>query len=227
MDASAYLKRHGWRGDGHSLDQRGRGIRKPLLVSRKVDVLGVGLNKHASASDQWWMRAFDQGLKSFGTGETSTLADVRKHGLLNGGLYARFVKGDGVPGTFGADEHETTSSGETSSERMVDAGNIRAERRGKQETKGATAISKRFEEVKERERSLRQKRHKPVRSESSEEEADSTEQTAQTRIRKFPPQKRAKYEVRAREKGMSIQDYVQRREEKYASRKKSRNEHPP
>ena len=40
MDASSYLKRHGWRGDGHSLDHTGRGIRKPLLVSKKVDVLG-------------------------------------------------------------------------------------------------------------------------------------------------------------------------------------------
>lgn len=100
MDAATYLKRHGWRGDGHSLDHTGRGIRKPLLVSKKVDVLGVGLNKHAAVSDQWWMRAFDQGLKDLGTGKKTALADVREKGMNFGGLYGRFVKGEGVPGTF-------------------------------------------------------------------------------------------------------------------------------
>lgn len=68
MDSSAYLKSHGWRGAGHSLDQTGRGLKKPLLVSHKVDVLGVGKQKHL-ASDQWWMRAFDESLKQIGTGQ--------------------------------------------------------------------------------------------------------------------------------------------------------------
>nr|POE62261.1 protein tma23 [Quercus suber] len=101
MDAQAYLRKHGWRGDGYSLDQSGRGIKKPLLVSKKVDVLGVGLNKHAAVSDQWWLRAFDNGLKNFGTGQESMLAAVQKHGVNRGGLYGRFVKGEGVAGTFG------------------------------------------------------------------------------------------------------------------------------
>lgn len=100
MDAQAYLQKHGWRGHGHSLDQSGRGIKKPLLVSRKVDVLGVGLNKHAAVSDQWWLRAFDNGLKNFGTGQESMLATVQKHGVNRGGLYGRFVKGEGVASTF-------------------------------------------------------------------------------------------------------------------------------
>ncbi|KAF2169110.1 hypothetical protein M409DRAFT_20338 [Zasmidium cellare ATCC 36951] len=100
MDAAGYLKRQGWRGDGHSLDHTGRGIRKPLLVSKKVDVLGIGLNKHAAVSDQWWMRAFDQGLKDLGTGKRSALADVREKGMAYGGLYGRFVQGEGVAGTF-------------------------------------------------------------------------------------------------------------------------------
>nr|POF17122.1 protein tma23 [Quercus suber] len=100
MDAQAYLRKHGWRGDGHSLDQSGRGIKKPLLVSKKVDVLGLGLNKHAAVSDQWWLRAFDNGLKNFGTGQESMLAAVQKHGVNRGGLYGRFVQGEGVAGTF-------------------------------------------------------------------------------------------------------------------------------
>lgn len=101
MDASAYLQKQGWRGHGHSLDHTDRGIKKPLLVSKKVDVLGVGLNKHKAVSDQWWLRAFDQGLKTFGTGQESALSAVQKHGVNRGGLYARFIKGEGVPGSIG------------------------------------------------------------------------------------------------------------------------------
>lgn len=101
MDASAYLKRQGWRGHGHSLDHSDRGIKKPLLVSKKVDALGVGLNKHSTVSDQWWLRAFDQGLRNLGTGEESVLATVQKHGINRGGLYGRFVKGDRIAGSIG------------------------------------------------------------------------------------------------------------------------------
>jgi hypothetical protein len=108
MDSAAYLQRQGWRGDGHSLDLTGKGIKKPLLVSKKVDSLGVGLNKHAAVSDQWWLKAFDQGLKDLGTGKQSVLASVQKHGHNLGGLYGRFVKGEGVPGTFA---ESLTSSG--------------------------------------------------------------------------------------------------------------------
>ena len=69
MDAAAILKGHGWRGSGHSLDNHGRGIVKPLLISNKQDVLGVGKKKPAyNVSDQWWMRAFDESLKELGSG---------------------------------------------------------------------------------------------------------------------------------------------------------------
>ena len=101
MDANDYLRKQGWLGDGHPLDHTGKGIKKPLLVSKKVDVLGVGLNKHAAVSDQWWLRAYDQGLKDFGTGKENLLGQVQKHGVARGGLYGRFVRGDAVPGTIG------------------------------------------------------------------------------------------------------------------------------
>ena len=70
MDAAAILKGHGWRGSGHSLDNHGRGIVKPLLISNKQDVLGVGKRKPAhNVNDQWWMRAFDESLKELGSGK--------------------------------------------------------------------------------------------------------------------------------------------------------------
>ncbi|KAK3672785.1 hypothetical protein LTR78_007371 [Recurvomyces mirabilis] len=116
MDARAYLQSQGWQGDGHSLDHTGRGIKKPLLVSKKVDVLGVGVNKHQAVSDQWWLRAYDQGLTDFGTGKQSLLGQVQKHGIAMGGLYGRFVKGEGVAGTFGESLSSTPAGTITPSE---------------------------------------------------------------------------------------------------------------
>ena len=109
MDASAYLQKHGWRGEGYSLDLSDHGIKKPLLISKKVDVLGVGLNKHAAVSDQWWLRAFDEGLKNFGTKQESTLACVQKHGVNRGGLYARFTQSQSIPSTFELSKSESVS----------------------------------------------------------------------------------------------------------------------
>lgn len=113
MDASGYLRKHGWRGQGHSLDHTDRGIKKPLLISKKIDVLGVGLNKHAAVSDQWWLRAFDAGLKSFGTGAETSLSQVHKYGHRRSGLYDRFVRGAPIPGSIGesARSTQTTSQG--------------------------------------------------------------------------------------------------------------------
>jgi hypothetical protein len=70
MDAESYLKRHGWRGTGHSLDHTDRGIKKPLLIAHKQDQMGLGTKKAAhKTDDQWWMRAFDESLKNIGTGK--------------------------------------------------------------------------------------------------------------------------------------------------------------
>lgn len=70
MNAEAYLRKQGWQGAGHSLDGEGRGIAKPLLIAHKQDQLGLGKKKAAyTTDDQWWMRAFDESLKSIGTGQ--------------------------------------------------------------------------------------------------------------------------------------------------------------
>ncbi|KAK5702703.1 hypothetical protein LTR97_003649 [Elasticomyces elasticus] len=119
MDASVYLRKQGWLGEGHSLDQTGKGIKRPLLVSKKIDVLGVGLNKHAAVSDQWWLRAYDQGLKDFGTGKQNLLGQVQKHGHSRGGLYGRFVKGEEVPGTIEPSLESTPTGSTTLVEKKV------------------------------------------------------------------------------------------------------------
>ena len=75
MDPSAYLKQRGWRGLGYSLDRHDRGLAKPLLTSRKDDNLGIGLKKQAAGavSDEWWLRALDEGLKDMGSGKVRLL----------------------------------------------------------------------------------------------------------------------------------------------------------
>ena len=120
MDTSAYLSNQGWLGDGHSLHPSGRGIKKPLLVSHKKNVLGIGLKKHDVHADQWWARAFDSRLKDLkldkneATGDISSVAvdtwgalDVLKAGgakwAATGDLYAGFVKGASLVGTIRSD----------------------------------------------------------------------------------------------------------------------------
>ncbi|KAF1812301.1 hypothetical protein P152DRAFT_514451 [Eremomyces bilateralis CBS 781.70] len=103
MDAEAYLKSHGWQGAGHSLDRTGRGIKKPLLISQKDNVLGLGKPKSLT-SDQWWLRAFNDSLNDIGTGKQSALSQIREGGVRRGGLYGFFVKGESLHGTI----HETS-----------------------------------------------------------------------------------------------------------------------
>lgn len=119
MDSSAYLIKHGWLGTGHSLHPKGHGIRKPLLVSEKLDLLGVGKKKHDIHADQWWARMFDSTLKELQIGTCGTSANPeglatasRKHrddpphrqrnssGI--GSLYGNFVKGESLVGTIEA-----------------------------------------------------------------------------------------------------------------------------
>ncbi|KAF2177691.1 hypothetical protein K469DRAFT_643934, partial [Zopfia rhizophila CBS 207.26] len=115
MDATVYLQKQGWRGEGHSLDHCGRGIKKPLLIAHKRDQLGLGKKKAAhNVSDQWWMRAFDESLKTFGTGQESALSQVRKSGINRGGLYGFFVKGEGLVGTISNTEESSAAEASNS-----------------------------------------------------------------------------------------------------------------
>ena len=114
MDSSAYLVRHGWLGEGHALHPTGRGIKKPLLVSKKNNVLGLGKRNVDVHADQWWARAFDTGLRSLdvnSSGKSVEHNTCREKNLgsldlarLSGGrwagLYSSFVKGKGLEGTI-------------------------------------------------------------------------------------------------------------------------------
>ncbi|KAK7745555.1 hypothetical protein SLS53_003055 [Cytospora paraplurivora] len=124
MDASALLKSQGWRGSGHSLhtSDDSIGLAKPILVSRKNNTLGIGRKNHVT-SDQWWLNAFDEQLKSLDTSSKTsvvqTKANTKLGGLLTVGagkysganaLYACFVSGGLLQGTVKQKDGESTDT---------------------------------------------------------------------------------------------------------------------
>ncbi|KAI4286841.1 MAG: hypothetical protein L6R35_003901 [Caloplaca aegaea] len=113
MNTTAYLVRHGWRGDGHALHPSGNGIKKALTVSKKTNRFGVGKKAHDVHADQWWSRAFDATLRSInGQSAVEQTAEIKPaspqlsiHAAKwsgNSGLYSNFTRGDGLEGTIGA-----------------------------------------------------------------------------------------------------------------------------
>jgi nucleolar protein TMA23 len=242
MDASQYLKNHGWQGSGHSLDGNGRGLKKPLLVSKKVDVLGVGLNKHAAVSDQWWLRAYDQGLQTLGTGKESALAQAQKHGVNRGGLYGRFVKGEGVPGTLGqylvptstSDEGKVAvevkkvpANGMLPTPQDSDAQEEKAERKRKRSDKSEEKKSKRKTESDKEKKptstnsddKVAKKAKKDAKKAAKGTKSRTTTADASGAEEELDLEKRTLYAKRAAEKGVSLEIYIKRRQEKYAAKK--------
>jgi len=114
MDAHAHLTGLGWRGEGHSLDKQNRGLKRPILISHKTDLHGLGSKKQKEKqADQWWLNAFDNALKDLGQGKESSLSKIKESGAGRGGLYGFFVRGQQLDSTF--DSNSTgTSTPETS-----------------------------------------------------------------------------------------------------------------
>ena len=242
MDASQYLKNHGWQGSGHSLDGNGRGLKKPLLVSKKVDVLGVGLNKHAAVSDQWWLRAYDQGLQTLGTGKESALAQAQKHGVNRGGLYGRFVKGEGMPGSLGetilpsstpdevkaaVEVKKASDNGMLPTPQDSDAQEEKAERKRKRSDKSEEKKSKRKTESSKEKKATStasddkaaKKAKKEAKKTAKGLKSGTTTANASGAEEELDLEKQALYAKRAAEKGVSLETYIKRRQEKYAAKK--------
>ncbi|KAL8831076.1 MAG: hypothetical protein Q9170_005456 [Blastenia crenularia] len=118
MNTTAYLTRQGWRGDGHALHPNGYGIKKPLMVSKRTERLGVGKKAHDTHADQWWARAFDETLRSLNCEQSigkknasgavplqTSMSAAKWNG--NCGLYDNFVRGEGLDGTITPTKKET------------------------------------------------------------------------------------------------------------------------
>jgi hypothetical protein len=111
MDARKHLRGLGWQGEGHSLGKNGGGLKKPLLITHKTGLHGLGAkSQREKQADQWWLNAFDNALKDMGTGKESSLSKIKDNGAGRGGLYGYFVRGGGLEGTFDSGESTGAST---------------------------------------------------------------------------------------------------------------------
>lgn len=244
MDTDAYLRKHGWRGTGHSLDSNNAGLKKPLLISKKIDVLGIGINKHDVVADQWWMKAFDSSLKDFGTGKKSILSNVKDHGIKRGGLYGRFVQGEGMPGSIGieicpsdksnlvvAPAVEAVEIEQRSSKKKRKAGE-----KGDKDEKKEKKSKKQKTDDKDARRAAKKAKKEEAKAETDGETstADSTTAESDTKaarkskkqkkektVDSLDAEKRKEYEERAKAKGQTLEEYFSRRQEKNKAAKSS------
>lgn len=189
MNTAAYLTKHGWLGTGHSLHPNGNGIKKPIRVVEKLDVLGVGKKKHDIHADQWWARMFDSTLKDLQVGENqSSTTSERKHiDVLShrpptivptSSLYGNFVKGEGLVGTV---EVQTVKQAQTNANielqckeetvRESKSRRIRKIEEVEAEKSSRSHSSPSYEEQKEARRLQRRKRKEDAREDRSRRKA--------------------------------------------------------
>ncbi|KAG8533812.1 uncharacterized protein KY384_001553 [Bacidia gigantensis] len=120
MDSCALLRSQGWLGTGYSLNREaGRGLRNPIKVQPKNDVLGMGKKKHEALTHQWWATGFDDVLKSVNASEQETTTNLREtplahqsarvtfHSSRVSNLYSSFVKGESLEGTITSTAKDT------------------------------------------------------------------------------------------------------------------------
>ncbi|KAF2268383.1 hypothetical protein CC78DRAFT_489158 [Lojkania enalia] len=231
MDVNAYLKSQGWRGAGHSLDHHGRGIKKPLLITHKRDQLGLGSKKAAyKTDDQWWMRAFDESLKSIGTGQESALSQVRKQGINRGGLYGFFVQGEGLAGTIDKEDSSTTESSmnssiETTGETTL-ATSISSSDHPPPTPASSTPRKRKQAPDTSDPTSQKQKKSRRYKEKTQADTAQPPESQLRASLHAESRAALARelYGERAKVKGRSFEEYVLRRAEKYEEKRKRRRE---
>ncbi|PKI85428.1 hypothetical protein MVES_000447 [Malassezia vespertilionis] len=56
LDSQKYLTKQGWRGHGLSLDNEGRGLKRPIVIAQKRNLGGVGQNRDRAV--EWWDDVF-------------------------------------------------------------------------------------------------------------------------------------------------------------------------
>lgn len=174
-----------------------------------------------------------------GTGQESALAQAQKHGVNRGGLYGRFVKGEGVPGTLGqyilpsstseepkvaVEVKKVPANGMLPTPQDSDAQEEKAERKRKRSDKAEEKKSKRKTDgSKEKKSDSQDKAAKKAKKETKKSakgtKSGITTADASSAEEELDSEKRALYAKRAAEKGVSLEVYIKRRQEKYAAKK--------
>ncbi|CAK7237627.1 hypothetical protein SBRCBS47491_010051 [Sporothrix bragantina] len=239
MDASGLLKKQGWRGLGHTLhpSDDSTGLARPLLLSRKDDKQGLGsesVHQKAAATDQWWLDAFDQQLKSLATpggGSTannSGRATPTRLELLSGnkgynkyrgayGLYASFVRGGMIEGTM--DDITDTSATATSTNTSTSVSETSTAKTTPERESGADTAKKdkkrkRSDEGEDGKRSKREKKDKSMRKEGSL----ASDSKGEKRAQKDEAKKLKKEEKKAKQR----EEKAQEKAAKKAAKKEAR-----
>jgi nucleolar protein TMA23 len=152
MDAQAYLIKHGWSGPGNPLNptQRpglhgGLGLTRPILVARKSNNHGVGKKTTKDATNQWWLRGFEDALK--GVGDDSFEANsARQNNALTSELYRHFVRGSGLAGTLDpkkeSEDKSASASASSSKRKREDGDDSKAGKAARKEERAAKRAQK-------------------------------------------------------------------------------------
>ncbi|TGO36318.1 hypothetical protein BHYA_0128g00050 [Botrytis hyacinthi] len=239
MNAHALLTSQGWRGTGHSLHHSSDtiGLSRPLLVSKKDNLLGVGKKMHKTA-DMWWLNAFDASLKGLDTSKEGQVKVQEGGGLEmvvkggskwvggKGGLYSFFVRGETVGGTMDDKEKEKKAMETIVKEEKSGKGKGKDKKRKGEERKESKEERRARKEKKrvERARKSAAKEAKKIKGgkeakapSASSTDSEKTETKEERRVRK--EQKRQKKLLRQSEKESSDTSSASESAKKKKSRK--------
>lgn len=223
MDAHALLKSQGWRGSGHSLHKTDDsiGLAKPILTSRKNNTLGIGRKSHVT-SDQWWLNALDEQLKSLDTSSKTSIVQNKKNtkleGLLTAGagkytganaLYACFVSGGLLQGTLHTENKDestdTTPEAEVQAPAKKESKEERRARREERRKKKAEKLAREGAapaQIVEKESSKSKEKSKSKAKSKSKPKAEKkTKLGKKNDIPETKEERRARKEAKRREKG--------------------------
>ncbi|PQE15943.1 hypothetical protein CJF31_00008563 [Rutstroemia sp. NJR-2017a BVV2] len=226
MNAHALLTSQGWRGTGHSLHSTSDsiGLSRPLLVSKKDNVLGLGKKQHKTA-DMWWMNAFDASLKGLDTSKEGQVK-VESGGGLDmvvkggskwvggkGGLYSFFVRGEGMGGTIGGEEREVV----VAEEKVV-----KVKEKEKEKGKGKRKGEERLETKEERRERKAKKRAEKARKDAATAAAEAD--VVETKMKAVKLESTDKVETKEERKERKRQKKLLRQAEKDSSDTSSASE---
>ncbi|WFD21838.1 hypothetical protein MEQU1_000494 [Malassezia equina] len=215
LNTTHYLTKQGWKGHGTPLDgEKGRGLKKPLIIPQKRNLGGVGQNRDRAV--EWWDDIF--AVESDApAGPRRALSTLAKQEHARRMLMSNFVRGE-VVGQLSISTEETevsviqtqspatdTSSQDTrdASSSIVAKEHVQSSRQDKKARKHVKAETSdhsnaRKEKKRKREKSeeceKKEKRSKREKSEkrSKKEKREKREKRAKKEKREKSPKKKAK-----------------------------------
>ncbi|KAK3949130.1 hypothetical protein QBC32DRAFT_267455 [Pseudoneurospora amorphoporcata] len=207
------LKSQGWRGKGYSLHPTDNsiGLSNPLRISRNTDGRGIGQSTHYT-SDQWWLAAFDEKLKGLDTSKNGQVTQTTTQSKLDavtanigggkytgaGGLYASFVRGEGLAGTVDSDDSGRSTPTHGEDVAGLKGGVSKRTREKKREEKEEKKRRKAMEKLKKKEEKKAAKKaaKKEEKKRRRKEEIGASETKEERKARKM--ERRAKKEEKRR-----------------------------